>query len=108
MSNLEELCLYLSTSRRKRFIDGNHLTENIIDYLPLLNKFQFNICSAILVKDQIDLPSNADIEHSFKIMKISQRIFQVDYLHVFLVYHYMMNILLNMNFLFELLNHFHL
>jgi hypothetical protein len=81
MSNLEELSLYLSTSRRYRFIDGNNLIESIIDYLPRLNQFQFNIRSAVVIKDQIDLPSNEDIEYSFKNFSNSQVICCVNYLN---------------------------
>ncbi|CAF1483931.1 unnamed protein product [Rotaria sordida] len=67
MSNLEELALYLSpVVCDKKFIDGNNLKQNIIDYMPELNQFGFSIHSTILLKDQIDLPSNEDIEHSFK------------------------------------------
>ncbi|CAF1348775.1 unnamed protein product [Rotaria sordida] len=67
MSNLEELALYLSSVVcDKKFIDGNNLKQNIIDYMPELNQFRFSIHSTILLKDQIDLPSNEDIKHSFK------------------------------------------
>ncbi|CAF4758939.1 unnamed protein product, partial [Rotaria sp. Silwood2] len=40
--------------------------QNIIDYLPRLNQFQFNIRSTMLLKNQIDLPSNEDIQYTFK------------------------------------------
>lgn len=80
MSNLEALSLYVSTSRRNKFIDGNNLRENIIDYLPRLNQFHFNIRSTILIKDQINLLSNKDIEHSFKNFSNSQIICCVNYL----------------------------
>ncbi|CAF1236180.1 unnamed protein product [Rotaria sordida] len=66
MSNLEQLSLYLSCVHHNRFINGNDLKENIIDYLPQLNQFQFNIRSTMLLKNQIDLPSNEDIQYTFK------------------------------------------
>ncbi|CAF1178363.1 unnamed protein product [Rotaria sordida] len=66
MSNLEQLSLYLLHVCRNRFINGNDLKQNIIDYLPQLNQFRFSIRSTILLKDQIDLPSNKDIQHTFK------------------------------------------
>ncbi|CAF3303045.1 unnamed protein product [Rotaria socialis] len=58
--------LYLSLARRNGFIDGNDLKQNINNYLPRLNQFRFNIRSIMLLKDQIDLLSNKDIQHSFK------------------------------------------
>ena len=46
MLNLEKLSLYLVTSVRKTFIDGNDLKKNIINHMPRLNKFTFNIRSS--------------------------------------------------------------
>ncbi|CAF4279210.1 unnamed protein product, partial [Rotaria sordida] len=66
MPSLEQLSLYLSCVHHNRFINGNDLKENIIDYLPQLNQFQFNIRSTMLLKNQIDLPSNEDIQYTFK------------------------------------------
>jgi len=66
MSNLEQLGLYLLVIDRNRFIDGNDLKQNIIDYMPRLNQFDFNICSTMSFEDQISLPSNEDIQHSFE------------------------------------------
>jgi hypothetical protein len=63
MSNLEELALYLKLNlRHKAFIDGNNLKMDIISHMPRLNKFIFNIRSIIYLKNQIYLPSNADIQ----------------------------------------------
>ncbi len=47
MSNLESLALYLVIDyyKKNRFIDGNHLKKNLIDHLPRLTKFAFNIRS---------------------------------------------------------------
>ncbi|CAF0818578.1 unnamed protein product [Rotaria sp. Silwood1] len=66
MSNLEQLSLYLSHAHRNRFINGNDLKQKIINYLPRLNQFRFNIRSTMLLNDQTDLPSNEDIRHTFK------------------------------------------
>jgi hypothetical protein len=79
MSNLEKLSLHLSLDHRNGFIDGNNLKENIIDYLPRLNQFRFNISSTMSLKDQINLPSNEDIEHSFKAFPNNQIISCVSY-----------------------------
>ncbi|CAF3873105.1 unnamed protein product [Rotaria sp. Silwood1] len=42
MSNLEELSLYLSVNCNDRFIDGNDLKQNIINYMLRLNLFHFD------------------------------------------------------------------
>jgi hypothetical protein len=79
MSNLEQLSLYLSVNRNNRFIDGDDLQKDIINYMGRLNQFRFNIRSTILLKDQIDLLSNEDIEHSFKDFSNNQIISCVNY-----------------------------
>lgn len=44
MINLENLVLYLSIMRHnKNYIDGNELYNDILIYMPQLNKFTFNI-----------------------------------------------------------------
>ncbi|CAF4286414.1 unnamed protein product [Rotaria sordida] len=43
MSNLEKFHLYFVAYGRETFFDGNELNMNIIDYMPLLSKFTFNI-----------------------------------------------------------------
>ncbi|CAF3611101.1 unnamed protein product [Rotaria socialis] len=53
MSNLEQLSLYLSHVHRNRFINGNDLKQNIVDYLPELNQFRFNIHSTMLLNNEI-------------------------------------------------------
>ncbi|CAF0719889.1 unnamed protein product [Rotaria sp. Silwood1] len=47
--------------------------------MPQLNKFHLNICSTILLEDQIYLPSNEDIQHSFKHFSDIQIISCVNY-----------------------------
>jgi len=79
MSNLEQLSLYLSVDRNNRFIDGDDLQKDIINYMGRLNQFRFNIRSTILLTDQIDLLSNEDIEHSFKDFSNKQIISCVNY-----------------------------
>ncbi len=71
--------MYLSVDRNNRFIDGDDLQKNIINYMGRLNQFRFNIRSTILLKDQIDLLSNEDIEHSFKDFSNNQIISCVNY-----------------------------
>ncbi|CAF4235431.1 unnamed protein product, partial [Rotaria sp. Silwood2] len=68
MLNLEELSLQLSVIRRAEtsYIDGNQLYEQILKYLPRLNKFMFNIHTHIInTRIHSDLPSNDDIRNSF-------------------------------------------
>jgi len=77
MSNLEQLNLYFAMFGRKTFIEGNNL-KNIINYLPQLNKFMFNVRSSIPVEYQINLPSNEDIQYTFKDFKNNQSI-SIDY-----------------------------
>ncbi|CAF1682787.1 unnamed protein product, partial [Adineta ricciae] len=66
MINLEELYLYLLIKRGNGFVDGNDLKMSIINYMPKLNKIHLNICSMISLTNEIYLPSNKDIQHSFE------------------------------------------
>lgn len=79
MFNLECLSLYFVLIRRKKFIDGYELKENIINHLPRLNQFVFNICSMISTGNQISLPSNDDIQCTFTSFTNNQIISSVDY-----------------------------
>jgi hypothetical protein len=66
MLNLEELALQLSVMSKKSYIDGNQLYEEVVKYLPRLNKFMFNIHSHIFYTGvKIDFPSIDDIQNSF-------------------------------------------
>lgn len=67
MLNLEELALQLSVIRgEESYIDGNQLYEEVLNYLPRLNKFMFNIHTNIIKTGiDVDLPSNDDIRNSF-------------------------------------------
>ena len=66
MFNLEKLDLQLKVDRHKGFIDGNHLKENIINHMPRLNEFTFNIRVFNHIYNRVNFPSNEDIQHSFK------------------------------------------
>lgn len=67
MSDLEELTLYLSIVRTEStYIDGTHLSDEILIHMPQLNKFIFNINTVVLNKNiSVALPSNNDIQRSF-------------------------------------------
>jgi hypothetical protein len=69
MFSLEELNFYLLINHNETFVDDNHLKNYIINYLPHLKSFQFNIHSFMYINNQINLPSNEDIEHIKKSWK---------------------------------------
>ncbi|CAF0952712.1 unnamed protein product [Rotaria sordida] len=79
MSNLEKLDLALIVLTKKTLIDGNNLKLNIINYLPLLNKFTFNIHSSTSFYTKFNLPSNEYIQETFKDFKNKQIISSIDY-----------------------------
>ncbi|CAF3189276.1 unnamed protein product [Rotaria sp. Silwood2] len=78
MSNLEELDLDFLNSYEETFIDGNSL-KKITDHMAQLNKFMFNIRSVISFDDEINLPSNEDIQYTFRDFKNNEIISCIDY-----------------------------
>ncbi|CAF1498937.1 unnamed protein product [Rotaria sordida] len=81
MTNLEKLSLYF-VNICEPIIDGEDLEKNIINHMPRLNEFTFNICSIIcphLADQPINLPSNDDIQHTFRNFQNSQIISSVYY-----------------------------
>ncbi|CAF2514202.1 unnamed protein product [Rotaria sp. Silwood2] len=83
MSNLEELFLNISiglSTPDKSFIDGNDLKRDIINHMPKLNKFVFSIHSNLDVDDLTHLPSNEDIQRTFKGLEDYQIISYIHYL----------------------------
>jgi hypothetical protein len=79
MLNVEELLLNISIGRYT-FFDGNHLKNDIINHMTKLNKFVFSIHSVIPhVTDSSHLPSNENIEHTFKDLDDYQIISYIDY-----------------------------
>ncbi|CAF0910860.1 unnamed protein product [Rotaria sordida] len=79
MLNLEKLDLQLVVYRNKGFINGNDFKEDIINHMPRLNKFTFNIRLFNRCPDQINIPSNENIQYTFKDFKDNQIISCVDY-----------------------------
>ncbi|CAF3496483.1 unnamed protein product [Rotaria socialis] len=65
MSNLKMLTLNIIIEEKK-FVDGNCLNNDIINHLPKLNHFIFNIQSRIYDYNQTDIRSNEDIQNTFK------------------------------------------
>jgi len=79
MLNLEKLDLNFKVDRQKGLVDGADLKENIINHMPRLNKFTFNIRSFDRLPNQINLLSNEDIQYIFKNLTDSQIVSCVDY-----------------------------
>ncbi|CAF3279690.1 unnamed protein product [Rotaria sp. Silwood2] len=79
MLNLEKLGLYFLVYGANTFVDGNDLKKNIVNKMARLNKFQFNIRSTIRLNNEINLPSNEDIQHTFKDFQDNHVISCVDY-----------------------------
>jgi hypothetical protein len=67
MLNLEELTLFLSVIRTELpYIDGTHLYNDFLAFMPRLNKFTFSINTLVHDNDvKINLQSNLDIQNSF-------------------------------------------
>jgi hypothetical protein len=67
MSNLEELMLQLAVEGRDSiYIDGTQLYDEVLNYMPQLNKFTFSIHTHIINdRMKIDLSSHDDIQNSF-------------------------------------------
>jgi hypothetical protein len=79
MSNLEKLDLYLTIYVRDRFIDGNNLKKNILNCMPQLNVFSFDIRSLTFINNQINFPSKEDIQRTFIDFQYTKIISYVDY-----------------------------
>jgi hypothetical protein len=83
MANLEELFLNIFVDRyfsSRRFVDGNTLQNDIINHMPNLNQFAFSIHSFIHLPDSSHLPSNDDIQRTFKSLEDYQIVSYIDYL----------------------------
>ncbi|CAF4935521.1 unnamed protein product [Rotaria sp. Silwood1] len=79
MINLEELGLYVKICDKNIFIDGHDLKKNIINKLLGLKKIQFYIRSTIVLLNQINLPSNEDIQCTFEDFHDNHIISYVEY-----------------------------
>ena len=79
MTNLESLILYLWIEEQEKFIDGFNLITNILSHMPHLNQFLFNIRSIVLFDDQLHLPSNDEMQQSFRNCTDCDVVCYVDY-----------------------------
>ncbi|CAM4786164.1 unnamed protein product [Rotaria magnacalcarata] len=66
MSNLEKLGLHLTIHANATFIDGNSLKKDILNHMPKLNVFSFDIHSIAFTNNLIYLPSKEDIQQAFR------------------------------------------
>ncbi|CAF4929227.1 unnamed protein product, partial [Rotaria sp. Silwood1] len=106
MPNLEELSLYF-VSTRGPIIDGDNLEKNIINHMTRLNKFIFNICSAICLDQLVNLPSNENIQSAFRNFQNSQIISFVDcFLESELYYYHIYSYPYTWNFFNNITNNF--
>jgi hypothetical protein len=67
MAYLEELTLFLSVIRSEStYIDGTHLSDDVLIHMPRLSKFTFSINNYVVNKGiTIVFPSNAELQRSF-------------------------------------------
>ena len=68
LSHVEELRLRMNFTRgeENQFIDGHLVHDEIVAYLPRLNRFQFSLYTLLLnVNVPIGIPSNDDVQRSF-------------------------------------------
>jgi hypothetical protein len=79
MLNLEKLDLQLVLYREKGFINGNDLKKDIINNMPRLNQFTFNIRLFNHRRNQTNILSNEYIQNTFKDFPSNQIISCVDY-----------------------------
>ena len=79
MSNLEHLTLDFPCVRKNSFVHGNDLKMNIINHLPRLRNFRFNIYSFIPLDNQINRLTNDEIQCTFKELLKKKIISSVDY-----------------------------
>ncbi|CAF3150249.1 unnamed protein product [Rotaria sp. Silwood2] len=84
MSNIEQLSLYIIIDRLydpyNSFVDGDNLKKDIICHMPKLKNFVFSIHSIINHLDfSINLPSNQDIQRTFKDLEDYQIVSYIDY-----------------------------
>ncbi|CAF1263307.1 unnamed protein product [Rotaria sordida] len=79
MINLKKLSLYIVVNPYEQFIDGNNLKKYILDHIPQLNEFTFNIRSIIYDIDNKYLLTNEQIQNTFTNFIDNKIISCVDY-----------------------------
>ncbi|CAF2072992.1 unnamed protein product [Rotaria magnacalcarata] len=79
MSNLETLNLSLSISVKQAFIGGYNLKNKIVNRMPRVNKFTFDIHSIMRIQNDIIIPINEDIRNTFNDFQYTQLICYMDH-----------------------------
>ncbi|CAF1443128.1 unnamed protein product [Rotaria sordida] len=79
MINLEKLDLHLMILCNQEFVDSYDLKKNIINRIPGLKNFVFNIRSMRYFCNEIRLPLNEDIQHTFNSLQNNKIISYVNY-----------------------------
>ncbi|CAF1319175.1 unnamed protein product [Rotaria sordida] len=79
MISLEKLDLHLMIECNQEFVDSNDLKKNIINRIPGLKNFVFNIRSRKYFRNEIRLPLNEDIQHTFNSLQNNKIISYVNY-----------------------------
>ncbi|CAF0902392.1 unnamed protein product [Adineta steineri] len=72
MTHLEKLTLYLRILHRNAFVDGTHLQNEILDYMPQLHTFKFYISTQEDIYSSFPHKSNSDIERKFTNIRYGQ------------------------------------
>ena len=81
MSNLEKLGLYIMIQIKEKFIDGKSLKEDVLYHLTKMKHFDFDIYSFISLKNQMNFPSQEDIQQTFQDIPSTKVVSCVDYFH---------------------------
>ena len=79
MVNLKKLALYICVNR-STVLDGNDLKNDIINHLPQLNQFMYNIRSLFRASNQNEIPANKDIQRTLADLSKAHANFYIDYL----------------------------
>lgn len=79
MINLEKLILYLVIVYNNTFIDGKMLEKTILNHLPHIRQFSFNIHSTFSLHDDTPRLTNEDIQRTFTNFKENNVTSSIDY-----------------------------
>ena len=79
MSNLEVLDLTLTVSATRGLIDGTELMTNILDHLPRVNRFTFNIRSYLMQAPHVSMPTTEEVQKTFVALRNNNIVSYVDY-----------------------------
>lgn len=108
MTNLEKLILNIDVYR-SQLIDGNHLEKELIHHLTKLKQFLFHIHSIVSLRHVVYMPSNEDIQYSFRNFKDHPVISYVDYFPERNRYHshmYSYSLISTLTYYNDISNHF--